>query len=253
MNLIDHGFGVIEFEEAIKINDKLVYNLIAHLQKENEKTFSYFTENGIQYARNKSGFVFSAEDIKSAPSRYTDLSFLNLEQEKQAQYKDFIKSVDSAIYNCLVEYCRRYPDAATTVWWRTDGHIASYGPGQYIGPHSDNQMPYPDSNGNFNSIPVHNTVSSALFLNSQSEVKDLDDYRFSGGEVYLQHADFLCKPKAGNVIMYPSNYIGRHEVKPVTSGNRHVYLQFFSHGKNDHINENSIKWLKDLQKDVISG
>lgn len=249
MKIIDRGFGVIEFEDVIKINDQLIYNLIEFLKKENEATFSYYVEDGIQYAKNKSGFVFSLEDIKSAPSRYTDLSFFNLEEDKSKEYRNFIEDIDRAIYNCLVEYCKIYPDAATTVWWKTGGHIASYAQGQYIGPHSDNQMPYPDSSGNFNSIPVHNTISSAMFLNSQSDSIDADAYTFTGGEVYLYHADFSCKPKAGSLVMYPSNYIGRHEVKPVTSGNRHVYLQFFSHGKNESINENSIKWLKNLQKD----
>lgn len=253
MDLVNHGFGVIEFQNVIEIKDDLIYSLINLLEKQNESNFSFYVENGIEYAKNKSGFVFSADEIKSAPSRYTDLSFSRLGEKERNKYSSFIKEMDEGIYRCLVEYCKLYPDASTTVWWKTDGHIASYSEGQHIGPHSDNQMPYPDQFGNFNSIPIHNTISCALFLNSHSDIGIQDKNNFTGGEIYFSHPDVSCKSKAGNVIMYPSNYIGRHEVKPVTSGNRHVYLQFFSYGKNENLDKNSIKWLNSLQKDVNSG
>lgn len=252
MNIKNHGFGIVQFDDVISFDKKILFDLINFLEYKNEQSFTYFTEGGVEYAINKGGFKFRVEDIKYAPSRFTDLSFSEIEHSISNIYKSIIQNIDQALYRCLVEYCRIFPDAAKTIWWKTPGHIAGYKQGQLIGPHSDSHIEYDFVNDPTNQHPIHNTVSSGLYLNSCAEEVSVDDLSFSGGEINFPHADFSFKPKEGSVIMYPSNYIGRHEVKPVTKGSRYVYLQFFSYGKSDKIDEKSIHWLPNLQKDVRS-
>lgn len=246
MNIVNHGFGIIEFENVIDIDQNFLFNYINYLKLINPFPFDFFEENGKTYAINKTGFKFSIEDIQSAPDRYNIL-FL----QEDFLYKEFIDKIDQKIYECLVEYCKIFPDAAKTIWWKTAGHIAGYSRGQFIGSHSDSHIGFDFKNAPQNQSPIHNTVSCGLYLNDCLQINDLNEHSFTGGEMHFAQAGISYKPKAGGVIMYPSNYIGRHEVKPVTSGNRYVYLQFFCYGKNDHISEDSIKWLKNLQKDTI--
>lgn len=253
MDIKSHGFGIVEFNNVISFDKKILFDLINFLEYKNEQSFTYFVEDNVEYAINKGGFKFRVEDIKSAPSRFTDLSFVELDSSTASIYRKLINEMDAAIYRCLVDYCKLFPDAARTIWWKTPGHIAGYKKGQLIGPHSDSHIEYDFKNEPINQLPMHNTVSSGLYLNDCVDKVSVNEYCFSGGEMNFPHADFSFRPKEGTVIMYPSNYIGRHEVKPVTSGNRYVYLQFFSYGKSEKIDQNSIQWLNNLQKDVESG
>lgn len=248
MEINKHGYGIVEFNNVINIDKIFINKYINFLQKINPSPFEIVHENEKSYAVNKTGFKFNLEDIASAPNRYNIL-FNN----EYSEYEHFIKQLDQSLYKCLVAYCRIFPDAAKTIWWKNQGHIAHYMAGQSIGPHSDSHIEFDPltQEASHNQTPMYNTVSSGIYLNDHST--NPDQWSFSGGEIYFEQADYTFYPKAGSVIMYPSNYIGRHEVKSVTNGNRYVYLQFFSYGKNNDFNHNSIEWLKNLQKDVISG
>lgn len=248
MNIVNHGFGIVEFENVINIDQKFLFDYIDYLKLINPSPFDVVEEDGKTYAVNKTGFKFNIEDIKSAPSRYNILF-----QEKDIRYKEFIAKIDESIYQCLVEYCKIFPDAAKTVWWRIPGHIAGYSKGQLIGPHSDSHIEFDFKNAPQNQTPIYNTISCGLYLNDCTDINHVQEYSFSGGEMCFPQSGTIYKPKAGGIIMYPSNYIGRHEVKPVTKGNRYVYLQFFSYGKNDQMDQRSIIWLNNLQKDTNSG
>jgi hypothetical protein len=246
MKIINHGCGVIEFEDVVSIDKQFLKDYINYLSSINDSTFVYFEEDGKKYALNKTGFKFEVNDIPEAPSRYTNL----YEQDNtKKEYINLINNINSGLYKCLVEYCKIYPDAHTTIWWKGNGHIAGYGPGQWIGPHCDDQIPFTFDEIPQNEFPIHNTVSTGLYLNDCVNIEQVDEDTFSGGEMHFPHAQVTYRPKSGGVIMYPSNYIGRHEVKPVTKGNRYVFLQFYSYGIPKNSNLESFTMLRDLKKD----
>jgi hypothetical protein len=248
MNIIDHGCGVVEFENVINIDKTFLKEYIEHIESINESAFTYVEEDGKKYALNKTGFKFEVQDIPEAPSRYTKL----YEDNADKKYIEFIDKINKGLYQCLVEYCKLYPDAHTTIWWKGNGHIAGYSPGQWIGPHCDNRIPFNFGQVPQNEFPIHNTVSCGLYLNGSVDVDNVDNFTYSGGEIYFPHAKTTYKPKSGGVIMYPSNYIGRHEVKPVTKGNRYVFLQFYSYGIPKNSSLDSFTMLENLKKDSQS-
>ncbi len=44
----------------------------------------------------------------------------------------------------------------------------------------------------------------------------------------------VCELSVGDAVFFPSNFVGSHEVLPVTTGDRMVYLGFFgSNSSND--------------------
>jgi hypothetical protein len=87
--------------------------------------------------------------------------------------------------------------------------IKKWNQGQWMGPHFDGQ----DGNKNL-------AFSLVAYIN--------DDYE--GGEINFPNHNVTIKPKAGSLIMFPSQEPYIHQVKPIVSGTRymspaHVYIK----------------------------
>jgi hypothetical protein len=87
--------------------------------------------------------------------------------------------------------------------------IKAWNQGQSMGPHFDGQ----DGNKDL-------AFSLVTYIN--------DDYE--GGEISFPNHNVTVKPKAGSLIMFPSQQPFIHEVKPIISGTRymspaHVYIK----------------------------
>ena len=61
------------------------------------------------------------------------------------------------------------------------------------------------------------TLTMSLILN--------DD--FEGGEFSFFNKEYIIKPKAGQAIIFPSNFMFPHGVMPVTSGTRYALVTWF--------------------------
>lgn len=71
----------------------------------------------------------------------------------------------------------------------------------------------------------HDDAANEGYLKFSSILYLTEDYE--GGELEFPDLDFVYKPKAGDLIFFPSHgYL--HEVRPVTSGNRSTIVGFFS-------------------------
>ncbi len=70
---------------------------------------------------------------------------------------------------------------------------------------------------------------------------------YEGGESHFIYANTSFKMEKGDAAFFPCNYVGSHEVTPVTSGKRYMYLSQFGHGHapNQEIKEatESFEWL----------
>ena len=225
------GMGVVICEEVIDIDQNLFFEYMDWIRKNEESTFTYHEENGIKYATNKTGFKFNLTDIAKAPQRFLDTKGNQSGIEAPQRYIDFIDSLEDAIYDSLVEYCCYFPDAARTSWWRPNGHIVGYENGQGIGQHCDDQVPYEWGKPTGNQVSMHNSASINLYLNDcvDSE-QELNGHNYVGGELHFPNISTTWKPKMGSVAIYPSSYIGRHEVLPVSAGQRYAYLSIACYG-----------------------
>jgi hypothetical protein len=88
--------------------------------------------------------------------------------------------------------------------WHDDYQILKYGVGQKFTNHIDD---HPD---------FHRIVSTLYYLN--------DDY--SGGEINFPRFDISFKPKANQMIIFPSTYVYNHSVSPVTEGVRYAVVSW---------------------------
>lgn len=88
--------------------------------------------------------------------------------------------------------------------------------------HMDDQHEMPDSLG-----------SNKYLMHLQNQIACLwyivtDD--IEGGEFVFPNQGIVVPPKTGTMVMFPSNYLYPHEVKPVTAGKRitlgrHFYVK----------------------------
>jgi hypothetical protein len=166
------GMGVVICEDVINIDQDFLFEYMNWIRKNQEDTFTYIEEDGVEYAINKTGFKFKLEDVKQAPQRFLDTKGKQLNSPVPQKYIDFIDSLENAVYDALVEYCCYFPDAGTTSWWRPTGHIAGYENGQRIGQHCDDQVPYEWGKPTGNQVSMHNSSSINLYLNECVDSKD---------------------------------------------------------------------------------
>lgn len=250
------GMGVVICEDVIDIDQDFLFEYISWIRKNEENTFTYHEEDGVKYATNKTGFKFNLSDIDKAPQRFLDTKGKQLQVEVPQKYIDFVDSLEEAVYSALVEYCCYFPDAAKTSWWRPSGHIAGYENGQGIGQHCDDHVPYEWGKPTSNQVSMHNSSSINLYLNDCVDKEDeLNNYNYTGGELHFPNISTVWRPKSGSVAIYPSSYIGRHEVFPVQKGQRYAFLSIACYGtsfdQQEYVGQpNGTKiWMKDLESD----
>ena len=96
-------------------------------------------------------------------------------------------------------------------YWEAFNFI-KYGPGQHFQEHHDHGFSY------------NCTVSLVAYPN--------DDYE--GGELYFRLQNLSIKPDAGDLYIFPSNYMYPHRAMPVTSGTKYSIVTMLDYNKKFH-------------------
>lgn len=216
---INHGFGIVEFQDIVKFDfadiETEINSLADKAISENFKIIR--DEDGTPiHAVNQGGFIYSIENMNLAPLRL------------QALGPNIYNIFEPAIYSALLKYIEIFPAILTCLWWRTTGHILKYSKGGSLGLHSDNDVNYRYGFEPKEEHATRNVVSAIVFLNDWSEHSE--NGKFTGGEMIFPYADVTIFPKSGNVLMFPANYVAAHEIATVTSGSRYTYLGWFAQG-----------------------
>lgn len=99
-------------------------------------------------------------------------------------------------------------------YWEAFNFI-KYGPGQHFMEHHDHGYSY------------NCTVSLVAYVN--------DDYE--GGELYFRLQNMNIKPKAGDLYIFPSNYMYPHQAKPVHSGTKYSIVTMLDYSAKFHTRE----------------
>ena len=99
-------------------------------------------------------------------------------------------------------------------YWEAFNFI-KYGPGQHFQEHHDHGFSY------------NCTVSLVAYVN--------DDYE--GGELYFRLQNLKIKPQAGDLYIFPSNYMYPHVAMPVNSGTKYSIVTMLDYNKKFHTPE----------------
>jgi hypothetical protein len=88
--------------------------------------------------------------------------------------------------------------------WHEEWSVLKYGKGQHFTNHIDDHPNYP------------RRTSTIYYLN--------DNY--TGGEINFPRFNLTIKPKANQMILFPSNYVYNHSVSPVIEGQRYAVVSW---------------------------
>lgn len=124
--------------------------------------------------------------------------------EPIARVHSLYKEVTAALSPLISEYCDYYRIALDHT--QEGVQLLKYGVGQFFTPHIDDSPRRP------------RRVSYSYYVN--------EDYE--GGEIVFTNFGVTVKPKAHQLLVFPSNYAYRHEVQPVTSGTRYAMVQWWN-------------------------
>lgn len=214
---INHlGSGIVAFEDLLSEEILSQINLSFIEEKIEPQGYAKVKQKTFM----EGGHYIPDEDLPTMPVRYI----------KGIQELPFINIINDSMHKAAVEYCKMFPVAAECITDYSGAHFVKYLPKGIMGPHSDVSLGYkPDSVEATSTVAIGNTLTASLLLNND----------FEGGSIYFNNWDIEVKPKAGSALFYPSNYIGAHEVREVTSGFRWIYLAFYSHGDRAYISATS--------------
>ena len=215
------GGGVVVFEDVISVPIYEITNLVDKLSAaaiKEQYEYVYDSEGKPIHAINKSGFIYQIDSIAKNPIRIQNLT------------DPFFRQCENVIYECLLEYIELFPAVLQCLWWKSEGHVLKYPTGSSLGFHCDNDVNY-----RYGQLPpfehaTRNVISALVYINSNCDDSDCDEYSFTGGEMSIPYFDVKIKPKSGTVVFMPANYLGAHEIMEITSGSRYSYLSWFAQG-----------------------
>jgi hypothetical protein len=143
-------------------------------------------------------FKFKKTDLQNNSS----INSLNLQALWQKVY--------DAQFAAVEDYRRDF-NIMPLKYWEAFNFI-KYGPGQHFKEHHDHGYSY------------NCTVSLVAYVN--------DDYE--GGELYFRLQGLNIKPKAGDLYIFPSNFMYPHQAMPVHSGTKYSIVTMLDYSKKYH-------------------
>jgi len=203
----DYGNGIICYKNVIKKEIDLIKRLEENLKPEGDNTGYSWLPAYVGYQqlmpeyRNCNDFKFKKTDL--APDR-SQVS-LNLQ--------DLWQDVYDAQSPAVEDYCRTH-NITELKYWEAFNFI-KYGPGQHFMEHHDHGFSY------------NCTVSLVAYPN--------DDYE--GGELYFRLQNLNIKPEAGDLFIFPSNFMYPHQAMPVKSGTKYSIVTMLDYNKKFHTPE----------------
>lgn len=211
--------GVIFNKNRSIIRSEIAPGIMSYENVMSEENFSSLVndiEEGIQSARLewgaarvKTGVGDSVESQVDKYSRDTQTIVVPYSKTKKDDYSNLIQAFNTSLSNLFLDnldivekdYQKFYRIEPV---WHDSYSVLKYGIGQKFVNHIDD---HPD---------FHRRISTLYYIN--------DNY--SGGEINFPRFNLSFKPKANQMIMFPSTYVYNHSVSPVTEGTRYAVVSW---------------------------
>jgi hypothetical protein len=240
------GGGVVVFENCLSLDwVNLLKKSDELIQEEWNEMYTpgLNPETNEEIYVNKSGYFFNKSSIDQMPKRASAIHYSDSDD-----LRNLLSFIESSKDKCLLQYFELFPLAYKCVWWKVKGHILQYPKNVYLGSHSDTSADYIyDVLEPKDQLALRNVISILVYFNdSVDNEEELDGNNYMGGHHYFNYLDIDYSPKKGDVLLFPSNYMAAHEVKPVIEGFRYSYLGWYSQGTpNQEVHEYVSDPLKD--------
>lgn len=180
----------------------------------NVQTFVPELEEAISSGVVKWGDPYITQNNKDVVNRdIRDLQVLGIEYEQSKTLKDvhvspkdaFDNILGNRIYTALDFPIKHYIRDHSVEWSFHDIYnVMKYSKGHFFKNHVDD------------SLKFNRTVSFSFYPN--------DDYE--GGEITFERFGIEYKPQANEIVLFPSNYVYNHSVKPILEGTRYAIVSW---------------------------
>lgn len=165
-------------------------------------------ENGLI----SSGVEWSSASVSGGQNkniRDTDFLYIPFFNKIENNFKDlqdaFRKNLSNIFYKSIFQIENEYMESFNINFLKHDAYqILKYGKGQKFDNHIDDHQIW------------HRRVSSVYYIN--------DDYE--GGEINFPRFNISYKPKANQMIVFPSTYVYNHSVSEVIRGTRYSVVSW---------------------------
>lgn len=200
----DLGNGIWVYKGVIKKEIDVINRIEANLKPVGDNTGYSWQPAYVGYKqlmpeyRDCNDFKFKKTDIQHDQSEIG----LNLQSLWQDLYDVKLPAVE--------DYSKMY-NINNLKYWEAFNFI-KYGPGQHFMEHHDHGFSY------------NCTVSLVSYVN--------DDYE--GGELFFRLQNLKIKPEAGDLFIFPSNFMYPHQAMPVTSGLKYSIVTMLDYSKKFH-------------------
>jgi hypothetical protein len=152
-----------------------------------------------------------ADSVIDTDYRDTMIISIKYNDEIIENYSNLSEAFSSTLSNMFVsafkpleaDYKSEYQLSTT---WHDGYSILKYGKGQKFVNHIDDHKDY------------HRRLSWVYYIN--------DDY--TGGEISFPRFNITYKPKANELLLFPSNYVYNHSVLPVVEGTRYAVVSWLT-------------------------
>lgn len=159
--------------------------------------------SGVKFTR--SVLIGDKDNKDNLKSQYRTSQDISTSKNKNNKViKDFEDKCEIVVNECLSSY-KKEMMIGYDIYNPEGFNILKYEVGGRFGSHYDS---YPG---------INRCISGLIYLN--------DDYE--GGEIEFVYFNLKIKPKAGTVILFPSNYPYRHIAHPVTSGTKYSVATWY--------------------------
>lgn len=201
-NIEDYGNGIFVYHDVIKPEIDVVKRLESTLS---DPSNSYsFKEAMVGYGMKMPEY----RDCFDFKFKKTDLQFDN--SSASISLQSLWQDVYDAQIAAVRHYCKTFNIGELRYWEAMN--FVKYGPGQHFQEHHDHGYSY------------NCVVSLVSYPN--------DDYE--GGELYFRLQSLNIKPRAGDLFIFPSNYMYPHQSKPVISGTKYSIVTMLDYSDKYH-------------------
>ena len=252
--MVEHyGNGVSHYKNVIDVPQSIIDELLYLRDAEFD---AQYEKDGNLLISKKTGIEENTKAVLEKPVR---VQVHQPPAKASDEHYEWWKYASDVSWGVLLKYLERYPHLMSQIWWCSRGHTLVYEPDAWLLAHHDNDVGYAwqvnEKIAGFTEVSAQNVVSTTMHL-CDSE----------GGNMVFPYLDNLeIETKAGDVLVFPANYLATHGITPVQEGSKRIsYLTFWGQGSHligggnilpirdcEHRVDDSFTWVKTLHEDFV--
>jgi hypothetical protein len=203
-NIEDLGSGIYVYKNLIKKE----FNIIDRL---NSAVGSSDSGNLFSWRPAYVGYDDLVPDYRDCEDfKFNKKSLESIETKEAEVLREVWQDCHDLQKAAVDDYCAKH-NISELRYWEVSNFV-KYNKGQHFEYHHDHGYSY------------NCTVSLVAYLN--------DD--FDGGELHFSKQDILYKPNAGDLVIFPSNYMYPHRAMPVHSGTKYSLVTMLDYSDKFH-------------------